>query len=132
MKLLLDTHVLLWSVSDPQRIPSTTRAQIEDAANVRLISAASAWEIATKHALGKLPLRESPSTFLLHASTDLVAEELPITARHAVLAASLPHHHRDPFDRLLVAQALIEGAMLVTADHLLPPYGAPLLWAGAR
>jgi PIN domain nuclease of toxin-antitoxin system len=132
VKLLLDTHVLLWSVSDPDRIASAARAQIEDASNVRLLSAASAWEIATKHALGKLPLRESPQEFLLHASADLVAEELTITARHAVLAASLPNHHRDPFDRLLVAQAMVEGATLVTADHLLPAYGVPLLWASAR
>ena len=63
---------------------------------------------------------------------DLAAADLPITARHALLAASLPNHHRDPFDRLLVAQAMVEGATLVTADHLLPPYGVPLLWAGAR
>jgi PIN domain nuclease of toxin-antitoxin system len=132
VKLLLDTHVLLWSVSDPDRIASAARAQIEDASNVRLLSAASAWEIATKHALGKLPLRETPQEFLLHVSADLVAEELTITARHAVLAASLPNHHRDPFDRLLVAQAMVEGATLVTADHVLPAYGVPLLWASAR
>jgi PIN domain nuclease of toxin-antitoxin system len=132
LKLLLDTHVLLWSVSDPDRIAAAARAAIEDPSHTRLISAASAWEIATKHALGKLPLRESPEAFLLRASADLVADNLAITARHAILSASLPNHHRDPFDRLLVAQALVEGATLVTADHLLPQYGVPLLWAGAQ
>jgi PIN domain nuclease of toxin-antitoxin system len=132
LKLLLDTHVLLWSVSDPARIAPEARAQIEEPANVRLISAASAWEIATKHALGKLPLREPPDAFLRRAGTDLCADELPITARHALLSASLPNHHRDPFDRLLVAQAIVEGATLVTADHMLPPYGVALLWASAR
>jgi PIN domain nuclease of toxin-antitoxin system len=119
VKLLLDTHVLLWSVSEPERIARAARAQIEDASNLRLISAASVWEIATKHALGKLPLRERPDAFLRRALADLCAEELSITARHALLTASLPNHHRDPFDRLLVAQATLEGATLVTADHLL-------------
>jgi len=132
VKLLLDTHVLLWSVSDPAQLAPEARAQIQDPANVRMISAASAWEIATKHALGKLPLRESPEAFLRRASADLCAEELPIATRHALLTASLPNHHRDPFDRLLVAQAMLEGAVLVTADHVLKSYSAPLLWAGTR
>lgn len=131
MKLLLDTHVLLWSASDPDRIASAARAQIEDPANVRLLSAASAWEIATKHALGKLPLREPPEPFFRRALTDLCGDDLAISVGHALLAASLPNHHRDPFDRMLLAQAIAEGATLVTADHLLPPYGVPLLWAGA-
>ena len=87
MKLLLDTHVLLWFVSNLGRIALVARAQIEDPSNVRLLSAACAWEIATKHALGKLPLRERPEAFLLRARADLMAEDLPITARHAVLAA---------------------------------------------
>lgn len=132
MKLLLDTHVLLWSASDPDRIAPAARAEIEDPANVRLVSAACAWEIATKHALGKLPLREPPEPFCRRALHDLCGEELAISVRHALLAASLPNHHRDPFDRMLVAQAIVEGATLVTADHLLPPYGVPLLWASAR
>jgi PIN domain nuclease of toxin-antitoxin system len=132
VKLLLDTHVLLWSASDPNRIPPAARAQIEDPANVRLISAASAWEIATKHALGKLPLREPPEPFFRRALADLCGDELVISARDALLAASLPNHHRDPFDRLLLAQAIGASATLVTADHLLPPYGVPLLWAGPR
>jgi PIN domain nuclease of toxin-antitoxin system len=91
-----------------------------------------AWEIATKHAIGKLPLPESPEALLERAMAELGAVELSITTRHALLSASLPHHHRDPFDRLLVAQAMLEDATLVTADRLLSPYAVKLLWAGAR
>lgn len=132
MKLLLDTHTILWLLGDPSRIAPEARRHVEDLSNAVLISAVSAWEIATKHAIGKLPLPESPQTLLERAISELRAEELSITTRHAVLSASLPNHHRDPFDRLLVAQAMLESATLVTADHLLSPYGATLLWAVAR
>ncbi len=111
MKLLLDTHVLLWSVGDPSRIASKARAQIEDATNVRLISAASAWEIATKHALGKLPLSQSPDVFVREAATDLCADELPITIRHALFTCF---------------------AVLAQRTHLIRSYEVTLLWATAR
>ena len=132
MRLLLDTHTVLWLLGDPGRIAPEARRQIEDLSNAVLISAVCAWEIATKHAIGKLPLPESPQSLLERAVGELRAEELAITTRHAVLSASLPNHPRDPFDRLLVAQAMVEGATLVTADHLLSPYGATLLWAVSR
>ena len=133
MRLLLDTHVILWLLGEPERIAPGVRRVIEDTRHAVLISAASAWEIATKHALGKLPLPESPEVLLERAVRELCAVELSITRRHGLLSASLPNHHRDPFDRLLVAQAMLEDATLVTADHLLPPYGATLLlWASPR
>ena len=132
MRLLLDTHTLLWVLGEPERIAPDVRREIEDLSNAVLISAVCAWEIATKHALGKLPLPESPEALLERAVAELGAIELSITRRHALLSASLPNHHRDPFDRLLVAQATLEDATLVTADHLLPPYGVKLLWVGSR
>jgi len=133
VRLLLDTHVVLWLLGEPERIAPGVRRDIEDIEHAVLISAVCAWEIATKHAIGKLPLPESPEALLERAVTELRAVELSITRPHALLSASLPNHHRDPFDRLLVAQAMLEDATLVTADHLLPPYGATLLlWASSR
>ncbi|MDC0677675.1 type II toxin-antitoxin system VapC family toxin [Sorangium atrum] len=131
MKLLLDTHVWLWAVLTPERIAATARQAIEDPHNTLLISAASAWEIAVKHAIGKLPLPEKPELLVPRVIAALEAIELPVTSRHAISSAALPYHHRDPFDRLLVAQALCEGAALVTVDELLTRYGATVLWAGS-
>ena len=119
-------------LGEPERLAPEVRRDIEEMSNDVLVSAVSAWEIATKHALGKLPLPESPPDLFARALTELQAVELPIAGRHALLSATLPNHHRDPFDRLLVAQAILEGATLVTADRLLPLYGAALLWAAPR
>jgi PIN domain nuclease of toxin-antitoxin system len=130
MKLLLDTHVWLWAVLTPERMAQAARDAIEDMHNSILISAASAWEIAIKHALGKLPLSESPEALVPKAMAALHAEELAITTRHALRAGALPAHHNDPFDRILLAQALCEDSVLVTADNDLKRYGAALLWAG--
>ncbi|WP_437542399.1 MULTISPECIES: type II toxin-antitoxin system VapC family toxin [unclassified Sorangium] len=131
MKLLLDTHVWLWAALTPERIATTARQAIEDPHNTLLISAASAWEIAVKHAIGKLPLPERPELLVPRVIAALEGIELPVTSRHAISSAALPYHHRDPFDRLLVAQALCEGAALVTVDELLTRYGATVLWAGS-
>ncbi|WP_438038115.1 type II toxin-antitoxin system VapC family toxin [Sorangium sp. So ce128] len=131
MKLLLDTHVWLWAALTPERIATTARQAIEDPHNTLLISAASAWEIAVKHAIGKLPLPERPELLVPRVIAALEGIELPVTSRHAISSAALPHHHRDPFDRLPVAQALCEGAALVTVDELLTRYGATVLWAGS-
>jgi PIN domain nuclease of toxin-antitoxin system len=132
MKLLLDTHVVLWLLSEPERINERVRRHIEDERNAIVLSAVNAWEIATKHALGKLPLPEPPDALFVRAVDELLATELPITRRHALLSAFLPRHHNDPFDRLLVSQAACEQAILVTADSRLQPYevtGASILWA---
>jgi len=96
VKLLLDTHVVLWLLGDPDRIAVAVRRDIEDVSNAVIISAVSAWEIATKHAIGKLPLPESPQALLDRAVVELRAVELAITRRHALRSASLPSHHRDP------------------------------------
>lgn len=131
MKLLLDTHVLLWLLGDPNRVNEDVKREIEDTRNVVLISSASAWEIATKHSLGKLALPERPEELLARALTELQANELSINSQHALLSASLPKIHNDPFDRVLLSQAKIEDASLVTADSKLRLYsdaGVKLLW----
>ena len=130
MRLLLDTHIWLWAVLTPERIAPATRSALEDPHNDILVSAAGAWEIATKHAIGKLPLPESAESLIPRMTVALGAQELSITVRHAVTATTLPPHHRDPFDRILIAQALCEGVALVTADRMLTRYDAMVLWAG--
>ncbi len=121
MRLLLDTHVLLWALGDPARLDDETRALLEDPANEVLFSAASIWEIAIKAWLGRADFAVRPELVAREARlTGFV--ELPVHADAATRVASLPPHHRDPFDRLLVAQAMAEPARLYTADPLLPPY----------
>lgn len=121
MRLLLDTHVLLWAIQDPERLDFDTRDLIENAANVVLFSAASLWEIAIKAKLGRADFAVSPQR-VLHAARLTGFEELPVTADTATRVADLPMHHRDPFDRLLVAQALAEQVPLYTADPVLRSY----------
>lgn len=123
MKLLLDTHVLLWALARPSALPRNVASEIVEGANDVLVSAATAWEIAIKRALGKL---EAPSD-LRNELDEKNFTELPITIEHAMAAGALPRHHSDPFDRMLVAQAQLEGATLVTADPRLSAYGVPVL-----
>ncbi len=112
---LLDTHVLLWLLGDPGRVPQGVRDELGDRANELVVSAASALEISTKVRIGKLDAPTLPTT-LPRRLTDLGAAELPVTTEHALLAGSLRWEHRDPFDRLLVAQATLEELTLVTVD----------------
>lgn len=125
MDLLLDSHVFLWwDTADTQLAPAA-RGAIADPGNRVLLSAASVWEIAVKRALGKLAFQGS----LLKAVAANGFEELPVTAAHAERAAALPDHHRDPFDRMLVAQSLCEACVLVTRDRAFEAYGIPCLWS---
>ena len=128
MKLLLDTHALLWWLADDARLSKPARSAIADPERTVYSSPASAWEIATKHRIGRLlEARELLADFsgiLLRAGF----EELPITTKHAVLAGTLAGAHRDPFDRMLVAQALCEGLEVVTADDAIGMLGARCLW----
>lgn len=121
MRLLLDTHVLLWALADHERLDLTTRALLEDAETDVLFSAASIWEIAIKAGLGRADFAVRPRE-VAQAARETGFEELPIRAVAAALVADLPLHHRDPFDRLLVAQAITEPVRFYTADPLLPPY----------
>ncbi len=119
MRLLLDTHVFLWAVADSRKLGAAARRLIEEADEVS-VSAASIWEIAIKSRLGKLA---GDAESLAAAIDDSGFAELPVTGRHAAAVARLPLHHADPFDRLLVAQALTEPLILVTADKTLARYG---------
>lgn len=121
MRLLLDTHLLLWALASPERLDAATRAALEDPGNEVLFSAASLWEIAIKAALGRPDFICDP-TQVLQAALETGFVELPVQAGAAVLVADLPPHHRDPFDRLLIAQAMSEPVRFYTADATLPPY----------
>ena len=121
MRLLLDTHVLLWSVAASRRLPPDARDLLVDPRNTILYSAASVWEIAIKRALGRKDFRVDVAQ-LLQAAGDTGFIELPVTSAHAARVATLPDLHRDPFDRLLIAQILTESAVLITNDAQLGPY----------
>jgi PIN domain nuclease of toxin-antitoxin system len=121
MRLLLDTHLLLWALAEPDRLDATTKAVLEDANNEVLFSAASVWEIAIKVGLGRSDFAFDPQQ-ILRAALDTGFVELPVRSGAAVLVTKLPLHHRDPFDRLLIAQAMSEPVRFYTADPLLPPY----------
>ncbi len=121
MRLLLDTHVLLWALIEPARLPSSLRTMLEDPTHDVLFSAASVWEMAIKSALGRADFRVAPEAIVAEAiATGFV--ELPVRTTAALKVATLPQHHRDPFDRLLVAQAMTEPALLYTADDQLCAY----------
>jgi PIN domain nuclease of toxin-antitoxin system len=124
MKILLDTHMLLWALLDEKRVPHSARNWITNPRNTVLVSAASVWEIAVKHALGKLKVQ------LLDFEDAMVAcnmTPLSVTMRHAIEVSNLPLYHRDPFDRLLIAQCIVETAQLVTHDSQLKQYGKVVL-----
>ncbi len=125
MKLLLDTHLLLWAAGSPERLSASARKLLEDRRNELLFSAASFWEIAIKSALGRDDFRVEPR-LLRRGLLDNGYLELPVTSQHAVEIDLLPPHHKDPFDRLLLAQALVEGTTLLTVDERLAGYGAPV------
>lgn len=121
--LLLDTHVFLWWREDSRRLKAPARRAIERA-DVVLVSAATAWEVSIKAALGRLVIPDSVAA----GASESGFEELPIRFPHADLAGRLPRHHDDPFDRMLVAQAMLERLVLVTHDERIRPYDVPVLW----
>ena len=125
MILSLDTHVLLWWLADDVTLSQTVRATISDGKNLVFVSAAAAWEMVIKSALGKLDI---PSD-LEAALTANRFQPLPITIPHALAVVDLPHHHNDPFDRLLIAQAKVEGLTLVTRDEQIKKYDVSIMEA---
>lgn len=129
MRLLLDTQALIWTLSQPAKLPASVRSTLEDSANAVFASAASAWEIAIKRALGKL---DFPSQVLSDALAAAAISELPVAMRHTLSLGSLPPHHRDPFDRMLIAQAKTEGLTLVSNDPQIWRYDVAWLWAKTR
>ena len=128
MRLLLDTHALLWSFSDEENLSRKAREAVKDYANDIYVSAASAWEIATKFRIGKLP-QAAPFVYTLEESLrKLRFKELAVTIGHAQRAGLLAGEHNDPFDRLLIAQAQAENLLLVSNEKLFDSYGVQRLW----
>lgn len=126
MRLLLDTHVLLWATLKPELLPQRLQLQLLNPEHTLILSAANAWELSIKHHLGKLP-EAKPLLAFTDVARQLGADVLSISAAHAVQAGALDWAHRDPFDRMLVAQALLEGCRLVTLDdHIRTFASAPL------
>lgn len=128
MKLLLDTHTLLWFLREPQLLPPRVLKAIMAADTEAGVSMTSLWEIAIKAALNKLHLPKPYEELFPQAVTDSGLSLLPIQPDHIAVVSRLPQHHRDPFDRLLIAQAMVEGMTLVSCDEHFPAYGVPLLW----
>ena len=128
MNLLLDSHTFLWFVWDDPQLSPTAKALIQDPANHKLVSVASCWEIAIKVGLKRLDLGEPATTFLPRELATNGFDLLGIKLIHATSVESLPPHHKDPFDRLLVAQSLIESLPVVSVDTQLDAYGITRLW----
>ena len=128
MRLLLDTHAFLWWLAGSRRLSSNARSAIEDDANDVLVSAATAWEIATKHRLGNLPQAGLVAQDVASAVASQGFKELAITVADAQRAGQLSGLHRDPFDRMLIAQAIEHGMALVSIDSVFDGYGVNRLW----
>ena len=128
MRLLLDTHVFIWFVLSPAQLSSVTLAAIQNAQNTIYLSLASAWEMSIKSGLGKLSLTQPIEGFVQDQTRRNRFEILPITLQHISAVENLPHHHRDPFDRLLIAQSMTEGIPLITADHSIGAYSVEQIW----
>ncbi len=127
MRVLLDTNVVLWWSLDRGSLRSEVSDLLMSDATTRVLSAAVPWEVAIKWRLGKLPLPEHPRDWIARMSGELVVDALPITQAHGVAGADLPDHHRDPFDRVLIAQARAEGIPILTADRVFERYDVEVI-----
>jgi PIN domain nuclease of toxin-antitoxin system len=128
VRILLDTHTFLWWNEASPRLSKKVLGFLADPANTLLLSVVSAWELVLKTQAGKLRLAESPSVYVPTRMAHYAMEALPVTLAHVLEAESLPRHHRDPFDRLLIAQATIEDVPIVTADPQFRHYAIKVLW----
>ena len=128
MRILLDTHAFLWWLAGSPRFSETARIAVAEPANVILVSAASAWEITTKHRLGRLPGADVVAADVQASIEDQGFQQLPITVAHAERAGRLPGLHRDPFDRMLIAQSLAHDLPLVSIESLFDGYGIRRIW----
>ncbi len=128
MKLLLDTCTFLWLAADDEQLSATAKEVCRDPENAVYLSALSAWEIAIKHRIGRLPLPLPPPQYVTSRRTWLGLEPLPFDEAAAAHDAQLPTLHRDPFDRGLVSQAILQGMTIVTPDEMIASYPAPIIW----
>ncbi|MEZ5330660.1 MAG: type II toxin-antitoxin system VapC family toxin [Thermoanaerobaculia bacterium] len=130
MRVLLDTHCWLWLVSEPERLPAALVETLQDPTSKPLLSTVSVWELAIKRSIGRIELPAPVDPWVPEVMATSGVLPLEVHLAHVLRVSRLPLHHRDPFDRLLVAQALEERVPLVTADRQLEGYGAEILWAG--
>ncbi len=128
MSPLVDSHTLVWSTDDPSKLSPVAASALRDPSNDIFISAATLWEVSIKVGLGKLAIARPYRDWMKKTIADLGAVVLPIAIEYADVQASLPHHHRDPFDRMLIAQALVEGIPIISADAQFDAYGVQRLW----
>jgi PIN domain nuclease of toxin-antitoxin system len=128
VKILLDTHTFLWWIADDQRLSARAREIIEDGNNELFLSGATGWEITIKVQIGRLKLPVEPVQFILEQMRINAIQSLAIQMNHALHVYTLPQHHRDPFDRLLVAQSQLEGLPILSADSQLASYRVQLIW----
>lgn len=127
MRLLLDTHIILWALAEDDRLPPGVKRAIEDPSNHRAVSIASYWELTIKRSLGKLDTTVGLGEIAARVRDDLRARVLPVRVEHLLTLERLPWHHRDPFDRLILAQAETEGFTVATVDACFDTYGLPIL-----
>ena len=128
MKLLIDTHTLIWAMDDPAKLSGPAAMALQDPANDLLLSAATVWELAIKIGLVKLKLSLPYRQWMDRAIADLGLAVLPVTVEYAERQSALPTHHKDPFDRLIISQALVDGVTVVGADPIFDHYGIVRLW----
>ncbi len=128
MKILLDTHVVMWAVDEPEKLSMTAREQIEDRANELLLSAATVWEMSIKYGNEKLKLSAPFRDWIAQASRELDLRNLGISVEHCDAQTRLVKHHKDPFDRLLIAQAVAENIPVVSADVAFDAYPVRRVW----
>jgi PIN domain nuclease of toxin-antitoxin system len=128
MRLLLDTHVFIWADDQPEKLSSQARASCEDPANELILSVASVWEMQLKIMLGKLALRKPLRLVMENWADQNAILILPVRVEHVLRLDTLPNHHKDPFDRLLIAQAITEDSTIVTHDQAFRGYNVPIIW----
>lgn len=128
MNLLLDSHVFVWMHEEPQKLSASATQEILNSANQIFLSVASAWELQIKRALGKFGFSDTLENVILEERRTNGLRILPVELRHALYLENLPPHHKDPFDRLLISQAIVENLIIISADRNFAKYQASLLW----
>ncbi len=128
MRFLLDTCTFLWLTANPERLPARIISAIEKSENDLVLSVASAWEISIKYRLRRLDLPDQPNRYIPQRLSEYRIRSLAIGLTHVIEAAAMPLHHNDPFDRLLIGQAVIENLTIITPDAAFLPYAAPVFW----
>jgi PIN domain nuclease of toxin-antitoxin system len=128
MKYLLDTHTFLWMISYPDSLSKKAKSIIENSDNNLFLSSASGWEIVIKYQIGKLELPEEPVSYVIKQMKDNYIEDLPIIMAHSLYVHNLPEIHKDPFDRIIIAQSVIEKIPIISCDSIISKYNVEIVW----